>query len=421
MNYPTDPSAELGALGCVIEAGGVGGREMVPDLFATDAGMKLSEILRGMIEAKTEITPISVGRLASHDLVQMALGASGPTLGYWMPILREKRALRGLHASGNSILKRVQELDSLKMSVVGDIVDLISTFSSEVVGIARGVAEGERRDMKENVKSVIDALVLADQGHKPACCQTGIPTLDWLLGGGLRSGDMTVLGARTSVGKSALACWIARAACKSGKKVLYASREMTRDALTTRLLGAEGNVHLRICDGFKGLSKEEEERLLAAIKTLKGWNLTIRDNLKTISSVRAEAAAIQPDLVIIDHIGIFDAGLGKKFTPYDSATANSNAARDMAFDTKCAVLVLAQVNRQGAGEGAPEMHHLKSTGALEEDARAVLLLHRSGDITTEVQQLQINLAKNTHGPLRMIQTRFDAARCTFNEIHDLEP
>ena len=70
-------------------------------------------------------------------------------------------------------------------------------------------------------------------------------------------------------------------------------------------------------------------------------------------------------------------------------------------------------------DGAPGLNHLKSTGALEEDSRAVLLLHRAEELGGGVQALELNLAKNTYGGLRTMELRFDAARCTFQEIHDI--
>ena len=152
----------------------------------------------------------------------------------------------------------------------------------------------------------------------------------------------------------------------------------------------------------------------------KGWKLVIRDDLWSIADVRAEASVVKPDLIVVDHIGIFRSGLDPKSSEYDRATHNSNTCRDIAFETGAAVLCLAQVNRAGGEADAPGLTHLKSTGALEEDARAVLLLHRLEELGGGVQTLEANLAKNTDGELRTMKLRFDAARCTFSEVNDLE-
>ncbi len=267
----------------------------------------------------------------------------------------------------------------------------------------------------------MERYAAADRGERPPTVPTGIQTLDWILGGGFRGREMAVLAARTSVGKSALACWIAVAAALAGKRVLYASREMTVAALTERIASVQSRVAVRSHEGQCGLSGDDRRALVVAFEAIKSWGLHLRDDLRTIDDVRAEAGALKPDLVIVDHVGIFDSGLGKKATLYEAATSNANACRDLAFGSGAAVLCLSQINRVGGAEDAPRLDHLKGTGALEEDARVVILLHREEEISPTAQRLKLNLAKNTSGSLRTLTLKADMARCQFEEESAVRP
>lgn len=420
MTLPVDATAEPAAIGHVIENGGQGANLLALDLFATDEGIELANALRGLVDDRLEVSVVTVGRRCSMELATKAAGAAGPTLGYLVPILREKRALRELQAIAAALGAKAYGLNGENGEIATNLRAAIADASTRLMATNRGLDDGKRRGMAENLGDIISALEAADRGEKPPTVTTGLPTIDRILGGGLRGSEMATAAARTSGGKSALACWIAKSACASGKKVLYASREMQCRAITSRLLSAESGVPVRISEGTSQLTAQQKRALVAAQSRMKGWSLVVRDDLRSIAAVRAEAEQVRPDLVIIDHIGIFDSGLGPKSSTYDRATFNSNSARDLAFESGAAVLVLAQVNRAGAGEEKPRLEHLKATGALEEDSGAVFLLHRLEELTPEVQSISLNLAKNRDGPLREQTLRFDAARCTFEEVHDLQ-
>ncbi len=417
VHFPTDPEAELGALGCVIERAGEGWHRLTADMFATTPGEELFKAMEGLAGASAPICSETAARSSNTLIVGEALEKTGPGLDYWLPILRDKRALRATQRLYVDIALKVGVLELERRPVAEDIRVLVSDASVKLAGITLGLAEHQRRTMKENLGDLVDQLAASDRGEKPPTVPTGLPGIDWVLGGGLRASEMAVLGARTSVGKSALAVSITRAACNAGKSVLYASRELRVGAIMERLVSAEAGVAVRVADGSKGMSDQQRRAIPVAAGRMKGWHLDIRDDLRTIAGVRAEASTLKPDLVVIDHVGIFDANLGPRASTYDKATHNSNACRDLAFETGAAVLVLAQVNRAGAEEDAPRLDHLKSTGALEEDARVVLLLHRVAEIDRATERLELNLAKNTSGELRLATLRFDKPRMRFAEEH----
>jgi len=421
MNYPTDPQAEMGALGTLIETAGKDAALLTPDLFATDAGMRLYEVIRGLLSAGAALSITSTARSCPEELVRSAVDQIGPGISYWLPILREKRALRLVQAITAGLNTGIQKLNQERRPVEDDVRELVTKTSSDLMAVLREVGNDRRPTMQQNLLELYESMEACDRGERPPTIPTGLPTIDKCLRGGLRYGEMTVVAARTSGGKSALACWIAKSACEAGKTVLYASREMNVKGLTARIQSAVAGVPVSEYEGIKHFSDAERKAVLNAGSRMKDWKLIIRRDLRTLLAVRAEVAAVKPDLLVIDHLGIFDSGLDERRSTFDKATHNSNLARDMALDDNIAVLALVQVNRAGAESDAPELHHLKSTGAIEEDARAVMLLHLIREVSSEVNILQLNLAKNTYKNLRVQPIRFDKARCLFHEEYDINP
>ncbi len=419
IKVPSALDGEWGIIADVVSASGAGGQLLTPELFTDEDASRIAEIIRAHIESKVPVMAETVARSCNPELAvkfaQKLTTEGGPGIAYWLPVLKEKLALRKVQSAACDILLKVGQLEPEKRPIADDIRTLLSTAAADLAGAGLTLDDGKRISMRENLDALTDALQAADCGEQPPTVPTGIESLDRVLGGGLRSREMTVIGARTSVGKSALACWITRSACNAGKRVLYASREMGTLQLTERLASIEAGVPVRTCDGTTRMSELEKRCLLGASARIKEWDLYLRDDLRSIAAVRAEAVAIKPDLIVIDHIGIFQADVGRKASAYEAATFNSNAARDLAFDTGVSVLVLAQVNRAGADVDEPRLDHLKNTGALEEDARAVILLHRVEEISAKVQILKLNLAKNTSGRLRSIRLQFDASICTFTD------
>ncbi len=413
---PHDPKAELGALGAVIVAGTVGGMDLRPLLY-TENALKLWAGIEALVASEQPIDAATVGRaIEDMPLAVSATEAVGPGLAYWLPVLREKAALRAIAASAHAALAKVSELNAQTRSIGPGIRATIAEASSELTRAAEIVEPVGRKDFGQCIGDVVTALENADHGIKPPTIPTGIDALDFRLAGGLPYGCTTVLAARTSVGKTALALQIARAAVKAGKRVLYVSREMSSNALTARLWSSETGVGFRICDGTRGLNPNEKRSLVVAADAMKAWPLRITTSARTAADARAEAIAFQADLVVLDHCGILSPDtVRKNASSFDNATAISNAARDMAIDLGVAVLALVQVNRAGVEEDAPGLHHLKGSGSFEEDARVVLLLHRTAEHSPELQDVELHVAKHSEGAPSRMDLRFETTVGRFSE------
>lgn len=191
----------------------------------------------------------------------------------------------------------------------------------------------------------------------------------------LRKGELIVLAARPAVGKSALALQIADDVVSQGHKVLYVTLEMEKEALARRYVQFSAPIGFSKFDDPASLSKEDWQNIYKSLDRA-GGNLIVRKGLYTIPKIRRAVQDVKPDLVIIDQLTLIKDTNPKS----DARIAMSNAAygsKNIAVDYSVPVIALTQIRRP-SGDTAPEpqLHDLKESGALEEAADSVIMIHR---------------------------------------------
>lgn len=208
---------------------------------------------------------------------------------------------------------------------------------------------------------------------------TGFPDLDRLLDGGLRPGWLCCIGARTSMGKSTLAIDLCRNAAKAGKNVLYLTLEMSAPQIAKRFAAVgdpESLSRLQIYSPSRTVTPSVlEGALLAAASD--GCQLAAIDYLQLVSSDRS----------------------GRSL--HEIATEVSRTLRAITAKLAMPVLLVSQLSRKVTArtDRRPEMSDLRDSGAIEEDADIVMLLHRPGyyDHTLDQAESWLGVAKNRHG------------------------
>ncbi|HEX4934639.1 MAG TPA: DnaB-like helicase C-terminal domain-containing protein, partial [Gemmatimonadaceae bacterium] len=158
-------------------------------------------------------------------------------------------------------------------------------------------------------------------------------------------------------------------------------------------------------------------------RTLRGAPLTVLDQPgATLAAVRAEARRIvarhgRIGLVVLDYLQLMTPPERRKGgTREEEVSQLSRGAKILAGELGCAVLALSQLNRAADGT-APRLAHLRESGALEQDANAVIFLHsdvapQEGDAVIGVDVI---VAKNRSGPVGKVSTLFGRAITTFTE------
>ena len=224
---------------------------------------------------------------------------------------------------------------------------------------------------------------------------TGFKTLDFLTYGGFNKGNLIILAARPSVGKTAVMLQMALAAAKSGKKVNLFNLEMMNTELAQRMLFATGKVTpLQMARG----DVEWQEYEVAAGEYA-SQPMYLNDSARTLEEIKARIVlnkqANKCDIVFIDYLGLI-----KKNTKLNTAQAIeeiTNELKHTAKDCRVPIVLLCQLNRSSASEKrAPEMYDLRDSGAIEQDADIILMLERSGE-DEDGREINIWVRKNRGG------------------------
>jgi replicative DNA helicase len=238
-----------------------------------------------------------------------------------------------------------------------------------------------------------------------ATVPSGFPDLDRILGGGWRDGQLIVVAARTSMGKTALAGAFACRAAEAGHPVYVGSVEMAGLELADRWVAAEGRIS---ADAIRSgiIPPRDDDRLGETITKLGGWPVYVddRDDL-TVAHVRAGAKAMpeRPRLVIVDYVQIL--------TPAERIPGHREAEvaritsdlKKLARRLGVPVIAVAQLNRaaESRSDKRPQLADLRESGAIENDADVVIGLYRDeyyNPSTKDAGVMEAIVMKQRSGP-----------------------
>lgn len=234
---------------------------------------------------------------------------------------------------------------------------------------------------------------------------TGYPGLDKLLGGGMLNQGLYILAARPGCGKTTLGLKLAEHAAKSGA-CLFFSLEMSAEQITARRIAAESGLSIgRLMTG-QALSDDGSAKLANAASVLSTHDFRLNRAPGASAADIAQAAHLTKNLrlVVVDYLGLVRSD-ERGLSVYERVTKNSAALKALARSLNVPVLCLCQLNRaaEQRSDKSPSMADLRDSGAIEQDADAVILLHRPamyepGEVKPwEAQTLSAIVAKNRHG------------------------
>ncbi|HMO15100.1 MAG TPA: replicative DNA helicase [Pirellulaceae bacterium] len=356
---------------------------------------------------------------------------------FYAKIVEEKSIQRQLIFACTDILKEAYEPKESSAKLIGEAEQKI--FS---------IRENRQSNSLSSIDSILheamDRLEARMSGEPMAgTIETGFVDLDKLTGG-LHASELVILAARPSMGKTAFAMNIAEnVACDQNKPVLFVSLEMSAIELIERMLCSRARVNSHRLRS-RTLDKGQRKKLSKMAGELSRVPLHIDDSpTRTVSEIAATARRIKRKcgelgLIVIDYLQLVEPD--NSSDPRQEQVAKiARRLKGMARELKVPVLCLSQLNRQAedAKEHRPRLHHLRESGAIEQDADVVMFVHRkeyflTGEARDEVAgEAQILVEKQRNGPTGEVDltwvrdfTRFDnraldSAR-QFDEYPDVE-
>lgn len=318
-------------------------------------------------------------------------------------VVKEKSNLRKMIKTFKVALEKAEgeseETDTIRGEVEGSLLNLETTTGFDMT-----------------IDSAIDELQEEFEQQlsgewKDDVVKTHIPHLDDKLGnGGIGAGEVVVISAPTSCGKSQLALNIvARSAFKDNVGCGIFSLEMPRKQVLRRLLTAKSQANLRQIKD-RVIDKERMEKVRKGCESLKGMPIYTVHSIKNIGELCSHARTMvrrhKVKLLVIDYLQLIP--FNSKNQSKNDAVANiSHTIKQLALELDVGILLLSQVNREGARrEGGLAIYDLKDSGDIENDADVIILMWaENGDIEESKRldglgsyiSMKYNVAKNREG------------------------
>lgn len=424
---PHAPDAERGVLGCLLlapnEAIGETLRLLRPgaDAFYDLRHQSIFTVLVKMYDAQEPIDLITVQQRL-RDLGQLeAVGGltylnqladcvpSAANIAYYIEIVLEKHLLRRMLQTCTNVITRVYECE-------GDVPALLDEVERDILRINEDRERPETKAIKDLVNSAINTIedLHARQGMLSGL-GTGFPDLDKMTTG-LHKGEMVVIAARPSMGKTSLAMNIVEhIAIDLQQPVAVFSLEMTAESLVLRMMCSRAEVNLRdVREGF--LAERDFPRLTHAAGEIAGAPLFIDDTSGlSILQLRARARRLwqqhQIKMVVIDYLQLMhsDTRRGKDNRQQEIAEISSGV-KALAKELEVPIIILSQLNRDIEKDKSrkPKLSDLRESGSIEQDADLVGLLYKPSDDGEDQEsvprddgtgvQVALLIAKQRNGP-----------------------
>jgi replicative DNA helicase len=322
-------------------------------------------------------------------------------------IVKEKSLIRRLINASNNVISRCLE-------GTDDPDTLIDLAQSQVFDIAEQKVQSGFTNIRDIVKSSFGTIDdLLDRGQRVTGIETGFVDLDNMTSG-LQPGELVVVAARPSLGKTALALNIAsHAAIKHHKTVGLFSLEMSKESLVIRLLCSEAETDShKLRSGFS--SREDWNKLTRALGRLGDAPLLIEDTpALSIMQIRARARRLKMekglDLMIVDYLQLVS-GQGRFENRTQEVSYISRGLKSIAKELKVPVLALSQLSRapeQRLGQ-RPQLSDLRESGSIEQDADVVIFIFRErkaaqeseaeGEVDRRGVEMKLIIGKQRNGP-----------------------
>lgn len=316
-----------------------------------------------------------------------------------VPALAAKYASIVANNAGLRRLRMASERINQLISGGGNAHEIAETVRSEIDATTTRTAKALY--VGETIDDTIDSL------ERPSrAIPTPWPDLDYLLHG-WRPGALYVIGARPSVGKTLLGLQIAVHLCRHGN-VAFNSLEMPRREIEARVIAQVARVPLSKLDGISAqterLTNEEWARIASARPALNDLGLAIDDrSAVTPLDVRSHARTVSRNGnlagVVVDYLQLFGTRTGDRRNRQEVVAEHSGALKALAKELDCPVIALSQLNRasEARQDRRPQLSDLRESGAVEQDADVVMLLHADDKPDNPSPDLDLLVAKNRHG------------------------
>jgi replicative DNA helicase len=427
-----EQSSETAILSCLLHAQGDEQKEILSSVredhfYLQEHRIIFQSILRvagrgnypDAINVRTDLEGLNLLNDIGGDSVFTEIASFCPASNNWRryyPKLEEARYRRSLEFLASDMIHKARDREMR-------LEELKNWSETSVMRADYLIDDTEKLSIKGVVERALDNIESTMRGEPKIGIRTGMVPVDDLLIFGMRGGDMVVLAARPAVGKTSAAMQIAEhVALNLQKRVLMFSLEMTSVALMERMIRSRARV--RAADILaQSINKYQKESLSKAYEEVKNSHILCDDTsgksmgyIKSIARRAHQKEAL--DLIIIDYLQLLKGDSKRaKDNRVNEVEEISGGIKELAKTLKVPVLVLAQLNRDPEKRGGrPSLSDLKGSGAIEQDADIVMILHCDEEDAknhTQNPSVEFIVAKHREGPTGVAPMEFNKAITRF--------
>jgi replicative DNA helicase len=329
---------------------------------------------------------------------------------YYAKIVKEKATLRNLIYAANKILTNAYEADQ-----ESDLI--LDEAESSIFAVADDRLKAGFVPMRDLVNESFPKI---EQLFEHKRLVTGVPTgfadLDEMTRG-LQGGDLIIIAARPSMGKTSLVLNIAQhVAVQPELSVGFFSLEMSKESLFIRLLTSEAQIDShRLMSG--AIAQKDYGRISQALETLSAMRLFIDDSANVgVLEMRAKSRRLQAEhglnLLVVDYIQLMSAR-GRYENRTLELASISRSLKGLAKELNIPIVVLSQLSRapESRSDHRPQLSDLRESGALEQDADVVILIYRDDAYNRDPNNpdagtAELIVAKQRNGPTGIVRLAF---------------
>ena len=308
--------------------------------------------------------------------------------------LRAAAVRRRAYHSAMNLLKSVTQPEAGEL----DVFEAAQQLTMDIQGEKPVVAEADMSTILNAVDEEVKENRKNTESGKMVRIPTGFSLLDKLTYQGWGPGQLIILAARPSIGKTAIMLQMAKAAALNGFPATIFSLEMTKEELGKRLLFSTGRVNPKeLASG-----RVNEYGYGPATDELKNLPIYINDESRTLAGLlsRITVSVMQErcKIAFIDYLGLITIDETGRAPLYQQIAKATRELKLIAKRQRIPIVLLCQLNRDAAkDEGAPQLYHLRDSGSIEQDADIVLMLEQEKKVAenpNEKPNINIWVRKN---------------------------
>ncbi|MBS5939927.1 replicative DNA helicase [Clostridium sartagoforme] len=336
----------------------------------------------------------------------------------YIKIVEDKSTLRKLIKSATQIIEESYN----KQDKVEDVIDIAQ---KKIFDLAEKQGSNEYESLANVLeRGFLEIERLFNNKGSITGVGSGIRDLDAKTSG-FQKGDMVLIAARPSMGKTTFSLNIAEnAALREGKSVVIFSLEMSKEQLAYKLLCSEANVDmLKLRTG--NLDDDDWERIARATGPLSKAKIYIDDTAGlSVMEMRSKCRKIKMehgiDMILIDYLQLMSGSAGSE-SRQQEVSEISRSIKALAKEMECPVIALSQLSRapEQRADHRPMLSDLRESGSIEQDADVVMFLYRDEYYNKETEEKNIGeciIAKQRNGPVGTVKMAWIGAHSKFANL-----